>query len=311
MQRNRLRPMLVIEDSFAALVRLYLASPQFADHAPATCEVWRRYLLLAIEPDRGLGKVSLQSIRPSLVQAYLDGMAGRPGKQAATLCAIKQVGTWAERRDYLARDIAKGCQCEESDGGHIPWSDADVALAEKHARSDIARVVTLGANTGQRGSDLIRMGWSDIEVYKGVRGINVRQKKTDRQLWIPITATLAATLDTWEKLPGPFLKKLDGHPWTREQLTAAWTRQRDANRELEELKRAGLVLHGLRGHACVRLLRSGFNTRQISDWVGMSEPMVKNYTRFSDQKDNALAAVHLLDGTRVEQHSNKLRLGHV
>jgi DNA-binding CsgD family transcriptional regulator len=83
------------------------------------------------------------------------------------------------------------------------------------------------------------------------------------------------------------------------------------NRELEELKRAGLVLHGLRGHACVRLLRSGFNTRQISDWVGMSEPMVKNYTRFSDQKDNALAAVHLLDGTRLEQPSNKLRISHV
>lgn len=292
--------MLVIEDSFAALVRAYLASPQFAAHAPASRDVWGRYLRLAIEPER-LGAVSLQSIRPALVQAYLDGMAGKPGKQAATLCAIKQVENWACVRDYLGRDITKGCKCEESDGGHIPWSDADVALAEKHARYDIARVVTLGANTGQRGSDLIRMGWSDIEVYKGVRGINVKQKKTDRELWIPITATLAASLDTWEKRPGPFLRKLDGHPWTREQLTAAWTRHRDQNRELEELKRAGLVLHGLRGHACVRLLRAGFNTRQISDWVGMSEPMVKNYTRFSDQKDNALAVVHLLDGTRLNK----------
>lgn len=310
MPRERQRPMQVIEDSFAALVRAYLESPQFANHAPATCEVWERYLRLAIEPDR-LGAVSLQSMRPALVQAYLDGMAGKPGKQAATLSAIKQVGAWAEFRDYLTRDITKGCQCEESDGGHIPWSNADVALAEKHARTDIARAVTLGANTGQRGSDLIRMGWSDIEVYKGVRGINVKQKKTARVLWIPIMPALAEHLDTWEKAPGPFLKKLDGHPWTREQLTAAWTREREANPELKALRDAGLVLHGLRGHACVRLLRSGFNTRQISDWVGMSEPMVKNYTRFSDQKDNALAAVHLLDGTRLEQPSNKLRVSHV
>lgn len=294
--------MLIIEDSFAALVRAYLASPQFADHAWATREVWGRYLRLAAQPDR-LGAVPRQTLRPALTQAYIDGMAGKPGKQAATLSAIKQVEKWASVRDLLTRDITKGVECEESDGGHIPWSDADVALAEKHAREDIARVVTLGANTGQRGSDLIRMGWSDIEVYKGVHGINVKQKKTARELWIPITSVLAASLDTWEKRPGPFLRKLDGHPWTREQLTAAWTRHRDQNRELEELKRVGLVLHGLRGHACVRLLRAGFNTLQISDWVGMSGPMVKRYTRFSEQKDNALAAVHLL-----EMPSNKLRV---
>jgi integrase len=297
----------LIEDSFAALVRLFLASPQFADYAPSTREVWERYLRLAIKPERGLGNVSLQAIRPSLVQSYLDGMAGKPGKQAATLCAVKQVERWASVRDYVKPGFTIGCQTEESDGGHIPWSDAEVAIAQKHARHDLARVVTLGANTGQRGSDLIRMGWSDVEVYKGVRGINVRQKKTARVLWIPIMPALAAYLDTWEKRTGPFLRKLDDQPWTREQLTAAWTREREANPELKALRDAGLVLHGLRGHACVRLLRSGFNTRQISDWVGMSEPMVKNYTRFSDQKDNALAAVHLLDGTLVEQPFNKLR----
>ncbi len=38
----------------------------------------------------------------------------------------------------------------------------------------------------------------------------------------------------------------------------------------------------------------------------MSEEMVKGYTRFSDQKDNALAAIHLLEVPR-----NKLRVGHV
>ncbi len=297
----------LIEDSFAALVRLYLASPQFADYAPATREAWERYLRLAIKPERGLGNVSLQTIRPSLVQSYLDGMAGKPGKQASTLSAIKQVERWGSVRDYVRPGFTTGCTTEESDGGHLPWSDAEVAIGQKHARVDLARVVTLGANTGQRGSDLIRMGWSDVEAYKGVRGINVRQKKTTRVLWIPIMPALAEHLDTWEKRPGPFLRKLDDQPWTREQLTAAWTREREANPELRALRDAGLVLHGLRGHACVRLLRSGFSTRQISDWVGMSEPMVKSYTRFSDQRDNALAAIHLLDGTRAEHHSNKLR----
>ena len=61
--------MRVIDDCFATLVRAYLASPKFAGYADETRELWARYLRLAAEPDR-LGAVSLQTIRPALVQAY-------------------------------------------------------------------------------------------------------------------------------------------------------------------------------------------------------------------------------------------------
>lgn len=47
------------------------------------------------------------------------------------------------------------------------WTDAQVALAEKCFRSDLARAITLGANTGQRISDLVRMCWTDIETFRG------------------------------------------------------------------------------------------------------------------------------------------------
>ena len=66
------------------------------------------------------------------------------------------------------------------------------------------------------------------------------------------------------------------------------------------LKDAGLVIHGLRATACVRLSRAGATTRQISDMIGMSEQMVARYCRFSDQKENAVAAVMHLDGTPYE-----------
>lgn len=298
--------MRVIDDCFATVVRAYMASPKFAGYADESRELWGRYLRLAADPDR-LGAVSLQTIRPSLVQRYLDAMSGKPGKQAATLAALKQLERWAIVRDTLPRPITTGVEIEESDGGHTPWTDEHVALAEKHGRSDMARVVALGANTGQRGSDLIRMGWSNIERFNGTDGINVVQKKTGRRVWVPITSTLATIMATWEKKPGPFLTKMGGHPWTREQLTAAWTRHRDSNRELEQLKLDGLVIHGLRGHACVRLLRAGANTRQISDMVGMSEPMVKNYTKLSDQRENASAAIYHMERTLRERPFDKSR----
>lgn len=303
---QRKKPGRVTDDCFAALVRAYLRSPKFTGYSDATRELWERYLNFAAHPDC-LGAVSLQSLRPALVQAYIDGLAGKPGKQAASLSALKQLERWAIVRDTLPRPITTGVETEESSGGHTPWPDKMVALAEKHAREDIARVVVLGANTGQRGSDLIRMGPADLETFKGMQGIRVVQRKTGREVWVPITSHLAAAMATWERRPGPFLRKIDGHPWTREQLTAAWVRQRDGTPALAPLKVAGLVLHGLRGHACVRLLRAGANTRQISDMVGMSEPMVKNYTRFSDQRENASAAVLLLERTLHELPADKLR----
>jgi hypothetical protein len=51
----------------------------------------------------------------------------------------------------------------------------------------------------------------------------------------------------------------------------------------------------------VRLRRAGATVPQISDMVGMSEQMVKRYCRFADQKQNAIAAVHILDRTVMER----------
>src|SRR5262245_57707758 len=149
----------VTEDCFAAAVRLFMspANPKWLKYAQATRELWGRELLFASRPDC-LGAVSLQEIRPALVQAFLDGLDGRPGKQFAAKAALLQFERWAVVRDILPRQIMTGVETGRPQGGHIPWPDALVALAEKHARPDLARMVTLAANTGQRGSDLVRIG---------------------------------------------------------------------------------------------------------------------------------------------------------
>jgi integrase len=281
----------VTEDSFAALVRLYFtANPKWPKYSPSTQATWKRELTLAAHPDC-LGSVSLQEIRPSLVQAFMDGIADRPGKQGAAMRALKQLEKWAIVRDYLPRPITTGVEIGHSDGGHIPWTDEQVAVAEQHARPDFARVVTLAANTGQRGSDLIRMCWTDIEVYDGREGINVTQKKTGRKIWVPILSSLATAMVTWERQPGPFLRRMDGRPWNRVDLSNQWERERDRNPALLEHSKTPLVIHGLRAHACVRLRRAGANAQQIADTVGMSVPMVEHYCRFSVQRENATAAL--------------------
>lgn len=305
------KPMLVTDDRFAVVVRMYMASPEFTEElSSGTQTLWARELRLAGHPD-SLGSVSKENIRPRLIQAFLDGISDRPAKQQSALSALKQLEKWAIVRDLLPRQITLGVKVKKSKGGHIPWTEEQVELALKHARPDLARAIMLAANTGQRGSDLVRMTWGDIETFDGVKGISVRQKKTGREVWVPITSTLATAMATWERKPGPILTRMDGRAWTRPDLTMAWNLHRASNRNLEELwylgpnKDQAARLHGLRGFACVQLLRAGANTRQISDMVGMSEAMVGKYTRFSVARANAVAAVIHLEKT-IQERSRKL-----
>lgn len=297
---RRSRGRKISNESFAFVIRAFTASPKFQGLARSTQVSYAYAFRLAEHPDI-LGAIPVEEMRPALVQGFLDGFADRPGQQRCVQTALKSLEKWAIVRDLLPYPITLGTEAAGGDGGHMPWTDEHVALAEQHAKPHLARAVTLAANTGQRGSDLVRMGPTDQETYEGRPGINVTQRKTGLVIWIPMTQELMAAVRGWERRPGPFILKEDGQPMTRPQLSDQWLRERDSNAALAPLATAELSMHGLRATACVRLRRAGANTAQIADMVGMSEQMVKRYCRFSEQRKNALAAVHYLDRTPREQ----------
>jgi integrase len=293
------------EGSFAAVVRAYQRSEKFAKLRPGTQKSYLRVLALA-ERENGLGGLSVHVIRPSLVQAFLDGLADRPGAQRTAQSVLKAVEKWAMVRDLLPYPITTGTEAPGTDGGHEPWSDAQVELAERHARPDLARIVTLMVHTGQRGSDIVRMRWSDIEDSDGHQGVNVVQQKTGRRLWIPLPDELRAALATWERRPPFFLvlNPFSGEAYTRSNLSWHWNKERDTKPELVPL--AGLALHGLRATCVVRLRKRGATELQIENMVGMSAPMVRRYCRLADQRTMALAAVvHLNAGAPVKDKGRK------
>ena len=301
MRRERRRVARIIPGTFASVIRQFMLSPDFTALAKSTRQTYGDALVLAERPEL-LGNVSTEVIRPALVQAFLDGLAATPGRQKIARTALKSLEAWALVRDLLPYPITTGTYTVPSDGGHEPWSLEQVALAEAHARADLARVVTLAVHTGQRGSDIVRMRWADITEQDDHPGINVVQQKTGRRLWVPFTAELATALTTWERRPPFFLiLKPDGTAYTREHLSWHWNNERDSNVALAPLKEAGLVLHGLRATAVVRARKAGATPLQIASMFGMSEPMVARYSRLADQTEMALAAVHYLDRTALER----------
>jgi integrase len=293
-------------DTFASVIRTYLASETFRALAPETQRTWKRMLHIAELPDC-LGAESVDDIRPALVQAFLDGLSHKPGNQHVARTALKAVERYALVRDLLHHPICTGTVIVGSDGGHEPWTDAQVALAEQHARPDVARAITLAVSTGQRGSDVVRMRPCDVEVNKGHPGILVRQKKTDVRLWVPFLPPLIEALASWDYEPGsivPFILRPNGKPHTRQTFAWHWYAERIRNPALASLNEAGLVMHGLRATAVVRLRKAGLSVLQVCDIVGMSESMVSRYCRLADKTDRAISAIEALARTSGERRHN-------
>ena len=293
----------IMAGTFASVIRKYQTSSVYMDLAASTRRNYDSVLRIA---EDSLGGYSVQQIRPSVIQTFLDGLAETPGKQTIARTAIKAMEKYALVRDLLFYPITTGTEVVGGGGGHEPWTDDQVRLAEKHARPDLARVITLAVNTGQRGSDVVRMCPSDIEVNHGHPGINVIQRKTGVRLWVPFTPDLIEAMKVWEKKPGPYVLKPNGKPYTRELLSWHWNHERDNNKALAEIKAAGLVLHGLRATAIVRLRKAGASVMNICDMVGLSEPMVARYSRLADKTERALAAVHYMERTPSERQKQIL-----
>jgi integrase len=264
---------------------------QSKDIAPSTQESWKRALLFA---GKGMGFLDVGEIDSAVVQEFLDAISDFPGKQTTCRAALKAFEKWAIVRRKIPHPITFGTQVIGSDGGHEPWTDAQVSLAIHEARQDLAHTVNLAVETGQRGSDIVKMRWSDISVCDGRSGISVTQQKTGRGLWIPLTSQFVQTLSNWEKKP-PFFLVLapDGRQYSRNRLSHEWALERDSNPALVGLR--GKVLHGLRATTVIRLRRLGFTELEISSYIGMSEPMVARYSRMANQQKSALATVERIE----------------
>lgn len=274
---------------FTNVIDQYLDSGKFNKLRPSTQRDYRRYLDLASQPD-ALGDIPCDQMRPSLVQDFLDGFDHILPSQQKALTTIKAVEKFALVRELLPFPITTGCEAPGTDGGHVPWTEEQVAYAQSNLAPYLARGVTLAANTGQRGSDLVKMRWTDIEIYQGYPGINVVQQKTGVTLWVPFTQPLITAMENWQREPGFILRKINGAPYdNRAQLTDAWDRERARHPQL-----AGLRLHGLRGTAVMRLQSAGCKVPEISSFVGMSQKMVERYTRKAEQREKALTAMRRL-----------------
>lgn len=228
------------------------------------------------------GDLPVEGIRPVHVKEMMEAMAATPSKANHFLSVMKSFSGWARVKDLTAQSMTEGVKAYKVTGGHKPWTEAQIAIAKEKLTGDIRKGFLLYLYTGQRGQDVVRLGWTHVDDG----GFNLGQKKTGVEVWCPIVSELADEMATWPRAPGPFLRQPNGDVYKRKSF---WRHFDEATAGIPELE--GVTLHGLRCTAVIRLRREGLSVGQIGDIVGMSLSTVSRYCRFADRKISGKAAL--------------------
>jgi integrase len=186
----------------------------------------------------------------------------------------------------------------EGDGFHT-WTEDEVARFVVHhpigSRAHLALALLL--YTGQRRSDVVRMGWQHARGNK----IAVRQEKTNTPLLIPIVPALADALEVVPRTNLTFLLTSGGAPFTPAGFGNYF---RDC---CDETGLSHCSAHGLRKLAATRLANAGCSEREIMAITGhRSLSEVSRYTKGADQARLSEQAVSKVMRAEHEQHLSNL-----
>jgi integrase len=263
-----------IPGSFDALCVSYYRSPEFRGLEASTQKV-RRYIIERFRSEHGKKPV------PRLGRAHIKDIIGAKAStpQAANnlLKVLRVLLNHAVDIDMIASNPAFGVKRYRSHGeGFHAWTEAEAVQFEvTYPVGTTARLAfALALYTGQRVSDVVRMGWQHV---KGDR-IAVRQQKTDKALLIKMHPELVRVLATVPRGNLTFLMTERGAPFTAAGLSN-WFGKR--------CRKAGLrhcSAHGLRKLALTRRANAGASTEMLKAFGGHeTSKEVERYTREAEQ----------------------------
>jgi integrase len=274
--KDRIKPGTVTD-----LVQRYYHSPEFLGLADSTKQTYRNQLNRFCDKH---GTKTVKNIQRKHIKALIAQMADRPGAANSLLARLKLLMKFALDIEMIKVNPLLGMSgLKTRTSGFHSWTESDIAKFEATHESGTKERLALALllYTGQRRSDVVRMGWQHInDGY-----ISVTQQKTGERLELPLHEDLCAELANTNKDNLTFLMTSFGKPYTSAGFGNWFRKQCD---------KAGLphcTAHGLRKAAARRLAEAGCTNQQIKAVTGhRTEAEVNRYTRAASQKQLAAAA---------------------
>lgn len=283
--------------TFSALAIRYFGSPQYQSLSATSRSNYRRVIDGFLEQH---GHRKVDQMTREHVDIVIGRMANKPGAGIILLKRLRTLVRYAMALGWTDRDPTAGVKGYRSKEIHT-WNEDEIAAFEKRwpegSRARLAFALLL--YTGQRGSDVHRMRWSDM-VGDTIR---VAQQKTATKLNIPLHESLSHLIASTQRDHKTILVTAYGKPFTVKGF---------GNMVSDAIREAGLprrcVPHGLRKAAARRLAEAGCSTSEIMAITGHKTlAEVERYTRAAEQEQLARQAIR----RQSENQIGKLRLDEV
>jgi integrase len=273
-QANSIGAERTIPGSMDALIVKYYQSPEYRGLKASTQAV-RHGIIESFRRQHGTKPVA--RLTRAHVKDIIGAKADTPEAANNLLKVLRVLLDYAVSIDMIASNPGIGVKRykSRSDGFHT-WREDEVAQFEAAypIGTQERLAFALALYTGQRVSDLVRMGWQHV---KG-EWIAVRQQKTSTPLMLKMHPDLAHILSSAPRENLTFLVTEYGAPFTAASLSN-WFGKR-----CRAISLLNCTAHGLRKAACKRMADAGCTVHEIAAVSGhKSLKEIERYTREADQ----------------------------
>lgn len=279
--------------TLASLIEEWMRSHHFRQLGQSTQTNYRRILLRMQKEDFADHLVT--DFEPLYVRRFVARRADTPAAANHWLKLFRLLFAYAVEEEWRSDNPATAVKrLREKADGAASWTDAQIEqFAGRWPTGSVPRLaLALLIYTGQRRSDVVRMGW------KHIRGdlIEVIQQKTGAVLLIPIHPLLQAEIDAANSGADTFLQRHDGKAFTPNGFYMRFKSWRE-DAGLPE----GLSPHGLRKASARRLAEAGCSAHEIASITGHATlAEVQRYTRAADQEKMAREAMRRMEIVKLK-----------
>lgn len=258
-----------------------------------------------------LPALASKSFRKDVLAWHDEFSAEKPREADNRVTILARVLSWAAKDADLATNVLDGFdRAYSADRSDKIWLPEHVDAFMAAADPDMQLALMLALHTGQRQGDIIKMAWTQ---YDGTR-ITLRQSKTGRDVRVPCTKALKATLDITErrgllmlltKSNGAFKARYFKARWEAVYTAAGLPGAPDKATGKPADLSARLHFHDLRGTAVTMLFEAGCSVAEVASISGHTlrraqEILDKYLSRTSKMADGAIAKLEAASAEKEE-----------
>jgi integrase len=272
-----------VKQSFAKLIELYVTTHEFTKLAASSQRIYRRRLDYFRDV---IGHMPVKAFKPYMLREMQDALIDTPAEANARKAVLNNLFRCGMDYGWIDRNPIEGTrQLVVDPQSALAWPIPLREIVEARTTGTMRLFYEIALATGQRGGDVVKMRWSDIEGD----AIRVKQEKTGTRLWLPITPRLAKVLAATPRT-GIFILEENG------PVPIATIRKR-FRKLLDDLEAQDYRLHGLRSTAAQELAEAGLSDEMIMSVTGhKSAASLRTYTGDARQKARAKNAMSVRKG---------------